>query len=306
MNWLQQIPIGQYVASSDSWLRYLDPRLKLAWVLMFLISPILAGPVWRLSLVVVLLLITSISRLPVRIWWRSLLLLLLLALAIGCVSLLLPIGEPASSLTLRPIDELTGDVDIDGGPSWELVHFGPLHPNPFNFGPLRIDRRSAELALNSASLTITVIHSVNLMLLTTPAESLVWSLNWLLTPLGHLKLPVDRISFQFLLALRFLPLVQEELQNLLRSLASRAISLRHLGLRSSVSLITAIGERFLTNILLRAEQGADALLTRGGSLLPRIDLRPDVLKHSWGGWLNWVAAIALLVVLDLRSKYGEF
>ena len=41
-------------------------------------------------------------------------------------------------------------------------------------GPLVITRRSAELGLNSATLLFTVIHSANLLLLTTPPEALVW------------------------------------------------------------------------------------------------------------------------------------
>ena len=60
MDWLRQLPIGQFVAEEQggrgSWLRKLDPRLKLAWTLAFLITPILAGPLWRLSLVGLLLL----------------------------------------------------------------------------------------------------------------------------------------------------------------------------------------------------------------------------------------------------------
>ena len=31
MDWLRQLPIGQYVAGNCGWLRRLDPRLKLAW-----------------------------------------------------------------------------------------------------------------------------------------------------------------------------------------------------------------------------------------------------------------------------------
>ena len=89
-------------------------------------------------------------------------------------------------------------------------------------------------------------------------------------PLSRLGLPMERLGFQLLLALRFLPLVQEELQNLLRSLASRAVNLRRLGFKASFGLVLAVGERLLANILLRAEQGADALVARGGmvSVLP--------------------------------------
>ena len=90
MDWLRQIPLGQYVDGAESWLRRLDPRLKLAWSLVFLLTPVLAGPLWRLALVFGLLLITLFSGLPLRLWWRSLLLLTLLSIAVGLLSLLLP------------------------------------------------------------------------------------------------------------------------------------------------------------------------------------------------------------------------
>ena len=44
MDWLRQIPMGQYVDGREGWLRRLDARLKLAWSLVFLLTPVLAGP----------------------------------------------------------------------------------------------------------------------------------------------------------------------------------------------------------------------------------------------------------------------
>ena len=75
MDWLRQIPMGQFVDGREGWLRRLDARLKLAWSLVFLLTPVLAGPLWRVALGLGLLLLTLISGLPRRIWWRSLLVL---------------------------------------------------------------------------------------------------------------------------------------------------------------------------------------------------------------------------------------
>ena len=83
MDWLRKIPIGQYVDGKSGWLRILDPRLKMAWVVMFLITPVLAGPIWRIGLAVGLILFTLFSQLPLRIWWRSFLLVLILASLVG-------------------------------------------------------------------------------------------------------------------------------------------------------------------------------------------------------------------------------
>ena len=303
MDWMRQIPIGQFVDGKAGWLRWLDPRLKLGWVLMFLLTPVLAGPVWRVSLLILLLMLTFASGVPVRVWWRSLALLVVLALGVGVLATLLPTGEAAAVLPIRPPQELS--VALPPTPSWELLRLGPFRLGGLSLGPLVVNRRSAELGLNSATLILTVVHSVNLMLLTTPSEDLVWALSWFLSPLAALGLPVDRLSFQLLLALRFLPLVQEELQNLIRSLASRAVNLKGLGLKASFGLVLAVGERLLANILLRAEQGAEALLARGGSWLPSEHFRPSSLAATGVRPLNWTGCLLLLLMLGLRGRYGS-
>ncbi|WP_320675104.1 CbiQ family ECF transporter T component [Prochlorococcus sp. MIT 1341] len=304
MDWLRQVPIGQYAAGSSGWLRLLDPRLKFAWVLMFLLTPVLAGPSWRVSLVIALFVLTFISSIPRRVWSRSLSLLILLALIFGGLSMFLPTGDQSPLLNARYPEELDGLKLI--GPSWELLNIGPLRVGAIVIGPLIVVRRSAELGVNTATLIFTVVHSVNLMLLTTPPEELVWALSWFMSPLAYIRAPVDRISFQLLLALRFLPLVQEELQNLLRSLAIRAVNLKELGFKASVGLLLSVGERLIANILLRAEQGADALLVRGGYWLSPEQFRPEQLLRKSYRWLNISSGILLFLVLFLRRKYGAF
>ncbi len=304
MDWLRQIPIGQYVDSKTGWLRHLDPRLKFAWVLMFLLTPVLAGPLWRIGLVIALFILTLASCLPIRVWRRSFCLLLIFSLLLGGLSMLLPTAEQGAVLTVRSPQELPG-INLTG-PSWELMRVGPLKIGAIALGPLVVVRRSAELGLNTATLIFTVIHSVNLMLLTTPPEELVWALSWFMAPLALLGLPVNRISFQLLLALRFLPLVQEELQNLMRSLAIRAVNLRKLGLKASIGLVLSVGERLIANILLRAEQGADALLARGGYWLSPEKFRPNAFSSEPYWLLNMGAGFLLLLVLISRRKYGVF
>jgi energy-coupling factor transport system permease protein len=300
MDWLRQLPIGQYVDGTGSWLRNLDPRLKFAWTLAFLLTPILAGPIWRLALVGVLLLITAVGGLPWRLWRQSLPLLLALALLVGLLAALLPAGAVAPGQLNRPPAELRL-APGQQGVRWELVRWGPLQLGPVPLGPLVITRRSAELGLNAATLLVTVIHSANLLLLTTPPEELVWALSWCLQPLAPLGVPVERLGFTLLLALRFLPLVQEEFQNLLRSLATRSVNLRQLGWQAGLGLLLALGERLLANVLLRAEQGAESLLARGGQWIPPAQLQRRPVQARG---LQLLAGLGLLLLLGLRWKYG--
>ncbi len=315
MDFLRQLPIGQFVAEESgggrgSWLRRLDPRLKLAWTVAFLVTPILAGPVWRLALVGLLLLITAVSGLPWRLWRRSLPLLLALALLVGSLAAFLPAGGSAPGQLQRPPAEvrlLPGSplepAPERAGRSWELLRWGPVNLGPLALGPLVVNRRSVELGLNGATLLFTLVHSANLLLLTTPPEDLVWALAWGLAPLARLGWPVERLGFTLLLSLRFLPLVQEELQNLLRAVATRAVNLRRLGWRASLGLVLGVAERLLANLLLRAEQGAEALQARGGHWLPPDQLHRRPLRLGAARiLLNLGCGLALVCFLGLRCS----
>ena len=315
MDWLRQLPIGQFVDEGGggrvSWLRGLDPRLKLAWTLAFLVTPVLAGPLWRVALVGLLLVLTLVSGLPPRLWRRSLPLLLTLALLVGLLAALLPAGSSERGILQRPPEELqlappapgTASPPERSGQTWELVRWGPVGAGRLSLGPLVVTRRSADLGLKSATLLVTLIHSANLMLLTTPPEELAWAVGWWLAPLTRLGLPMERLGFLLLLALRFLPLVQEELQNLLRALATRAVTLRALGWKSALALVLAVGERLLANILLRSEQGAEALLARGGRWLALADLPRPAAASRVPTLLGWLVLAGLL---GLRWRFGAY
>lgn len=311
MDWLRQIPIGQYVDASSGvgsgWLHRLDPRLKLAWTLAFLVTPVLAGPSWRLSLVGLLLLVTLFSGVPLRLWQRSVPALLVFALLVGLLSLVLPASPAPGAGLQRPPGEILlapsqgGGTPERSGLPWELARWGPVGFGPLSLGPLVVTRKSAELALNASTLLFTVVHSANLLLLTTAPEALVWAINWWLRPLAWLGWPMERLGFTLLLALRFLPLVQEELQNLLRALATRAVNLRSLGWKAGLTLVLAVGERLLANVLLRSEQGAEALMARGGHWLP-----PDRLHQPQPtAWLpTLLGTLGLVLLLLLRWRAG--
>jgi energy-coupling factor transport system permease protein len=313
MDWLRQLPIGQYVDDGGpgrgSWLKRIDPRLKLAWTVAFLVTPILAGPLWRLGLVGLLLLLTLVSGLSLRIWRRSLPLLLLLAVLVGLLTTLLPAGSTGRATLQRPPEELRLEPPTQPGSAppersglaWELLRWGPVQLGPVPFGPLVVTRRSAQLGINGATLLVTLIQSANLLLLSTTPEELAWAISWWLRPLGALGLPMERLGFTLLLSLRFLPLVQEELQNLLRSLATRAVSLKGLGWKGALGLVLAVGERLLANILLRSEQGAEALMARGGRWIAPDALHRVPSGSAWPTRLGWLALGALLL---LRWRLG--
>ena len=119
MNILTKFPIGQYVDGNRSWLRIVDSRLKIIAVFIFLITPIWAGPLWRISLVICLIFITFISLLPSRVWWRSLLFLLGLSLLIGLLSLIASSDIQSIDSSLRDPNEL--NLILESQVNWNIL-----------------------------------------------------------------------------------------------------------------------------------------------------------------------------------------
>ena len=139
MNILTKFPLGQYVDGNKSWLRIIDSRLKFIILLIFLISPIWAGPLWRISLVLFLIFITFISLLPIRVWWRTITFLILLSIFIGLISIFATSNLSTLEIPLRDSNEL--DFSLSNNISWNIVQIPILKLGFINFGPYNISQK---------------------------------------------------------------------------------------------------------------------------------------------------------------------
>ncbi len=302
MNILTKFSVGQYVYGNRSWLRIVDSRLKIIIVMIFLITPIWAGPLWRLSLVSCLLLITFLSSLPTRVWWRSLCLLSFLSLLIGFVSILASSDIQSVDSVIRNPNEL--QVVLESYKEWNFLQI-PSHKFWFiNFGPYNLSRKAFELGIKTSTLIFTVIHSVNLMLLTTLQEDIVWGLSWFMYPLRKIGLPISRWLFQLLIALRFIPLVQEEFQNIIKSISVRSINFRNLGLKKSFNVFLTLVERLFQNIFLRIDQGAESLLSKKKIIMKTNRFRTLYPSKSLNVIVNTLSICFICIAIFLRKLYG--
>ena len=168
MNLLTKFPLGQYVDGNKSWLRIIDSRLKFIILLIFLITPIWAGPLWRISLALFLIFITFISFLPLRVWWRSVFFLFCLSIFIGLLSIFATSNLSPLEISVRDPNEL--GFSFSKNISWNFIQIPNLKIFFINFGPYNISRKAFELGIKTSTLIFTVIHSVNLVLLTTLKE----------------------------------------------------------------------------------------------------------------------------------------
>lgn len=273
MDLLRSLPIGLYIEQPLTWLHRLDSRIKFVWLLGFLLTPIAASPEWRLGIVVFLLLLTISARIPLRIWKRQIGLLLAFSVLLFGVTVFLPDGINASHHPRLPSSDWGASgksTDTAPNDSESSQEPPPNLPQPTNYryvlfdkGMFRITRRSLDLAVRVSTLTFTLLYSSNLYLLTTAPEEITAGMDFWLSPLRKLGLPITEIVLTLTLSLRFIPLVLEEVQNLIRAVSTRAINWKKLGIRGTIQIWLTVAERLLQNLLMRAEQIASAMQVRG-------------------------------------------
>ena len=334
MDLLRSLPLGLYLEQPQTWLHRLDSRIKLAWLMSFLLAPLLANPVWRLLLVVLLVLITLGAMIPFRVWRQQMVWLLMLSFFVFVLTAIAPDGLDAEHQPRLPANELAfAQQPTTSSPKQGSAWFDPRawfagtgnsvkgdrpsnpqaltqslpQPTPYNYvlfkqNPFLVTLRSLDLGVRVSTLLFTLIYSTNLFLLTTAPEEITAGLESLMRPLRRLNWPVTEIVLTLTLSLRFIPLVLEEVQNLIRSVRTRAINWKKLGVRGAIQVWMLIAERLLENLLLRAEQIASAMKVRGFT-------SPNEHRVQWHqlrlGTGDWLALLALLGLWGARLIWGS-
>ena len=331
MDLMRSLPLGLYLEQPVTVLHRLDARVKIGWLLAFLLVPILANAPFRLAMAGLLIVITLAIRIPLRVWQKQMGWLLTVAFFVCLITAFAPDGyavsydppQPRDALTLStPQPAITQQTLTGTKPGlWDWVpqpnrpqkasqqESSPALQGPttdyhyilFERGPLTISRRSLSLALRLSALIFILIYSTNLYLLVTAPEEITAAIDSLMGPLKRFNLPVTEIALTLTLSLRFIPLVLEEVQNLVRSVRTRAINWKKMGLRGTIFIWVTLSERLLENLLMRADQMSTAMKARGfhspneyQMLLYAPKLRrPD-----------WLALIGLGGLVAIRLTWG--
>jgi energy-coupling factor transport system permease protein len=304
MDLLRSLPIGLYLEQPVTWLHRIDPRVKLVWLMTFLIAPLLSNPAWRIGLAASLILLTILARIPIRVWRQQMGWLLLLSIfmflfssvapdSLGvkhyprmpqfCPDMTIVDSTAENQATKTPTNPTNCTTQLPQPTDYRYVYFD--QPG-FAFIPrLVVTRRSLDVAVRISTLIFTLIYSTSLYLLTTAPEEITEGLDDLMSPLRRLNLPVSEITLTLTLSLRFIPLVLEEVQNLVRSVRTRAIDWKKLGLRRSAQLWLIVSEKLLENLLLRAEQIATAMDVRGFTSPNEHRVQWHQLRLRWRDWI---------------------
>ncbi len=109
-----------------------------------------------------------------------------------------------------------------------------------------------------------VLYTFSLLLtMTTTPIALIEGLTILLTPLRWLRLPIDDFALMTLIALRFIPTLIDEAEQLVKAQTARGADFSHGTIRERLQSLSALFLPFIQGTLRRAADLATALEARG-------------------------------------------
>lgn len=183
---MKDITLGQYFPT-DSILHRLDPRLKMVLLVVFIVLTFCTFNYISLALVCLAVIsVVLLSKVPVRLYFKSLKMIIIIVLITSFLNLFYGRGEPLFSFWIF-------NVTLQG-------------INNAVFVSLRI----ISLILVSSALTFT----------TSPTD-LTDALERLMKPLKVFKIKVHEIAMMMTIALRFVPLLLEETDKIMSAQKAR-------------------------------------------------------------------------------------
>ena len=183
---IRDMTIGQYYPV-DSFLHNLDPRTKLFGTMIFIISLFISNSYIGYILATLFLVVAIVlSKVPIKFMIKGLRAILFLLLLSVSFNLFLTAGTPI-----------------------------------FKFGFLQITREGLDLSILMAIRLIYLIVGSSVMTLTTTPNSLTDGLEKGLGFLKYIKVPVHEIAMMMSIALRFIPILIEETDKIIKAQMAR-------------------------------------------------------------------------------------
>ena len=133
----------------------------------------------------------------------------------------------------------------------------------FPIGPIIATQLSTWYLMDFFIIFVVLYALALLLTMTTTPVALIEGLTMLLSPLRRLKLPVDDFALMTLIALRFIPTLIEEGEQLIKAQTARGATISRGSLRDRFQSVTAMFTPFLQGALRRATDLATALDARG-------------------------------------------
>ncbi len=189
---LRDITIGQYY-QAESPLHRMDPRTKLVGTLVYLVSLFIFRNVGAFAVATLfLILMVKASTVPFSYIMRGMKSIITILLITVVFNMFLTPGNPLVS-----------------------------------FGKFAITDEGLKMAIFTAVRLIYLIIGTSLLTLTTTPNQLTDGLESLMNPLRFFKAPVHEIAMMMSIALRFIPILMDETDKIMRAQAARGADFEH-------------------------------------------------------------------------------
>lgn len=169
---------------------------------------------------------------------------------------------------------------------------GATASSPFLLGPLIITYGGVWIIMTVFSVLLLLYTFSLLLTMTTMPVALIEGLTMLLAPLRRLKLPVDDFALMVLLALRFIPTLLEETEQLIKAQSSRGADFSSGTIRERLQSLMMLFVPLVHATLRRASDLAVALEARGYE----IEGRQTFLHETSMGKVDYLTLGVVLLV----------
>ncbi len=243
---LRDITLGQYY-QTDSVIHRLDPRVKLVTTLCYIISLFIVDSIVGYIIAgLFLAFVIALSRVPVKFMVRGMKSIVFLLVMAVIFNLFLTQGEV-------------------------VVSFWKLH----------ITKEGIRLASMMAVRLVFLIMGSSVMTLTTTPNNLTDGLESLMKPLKVIRVPVHEIAMMMSIALRFIPILLEETDKIMKAQIARGADFESGNLiRKAKSMVPLLVPLFISAFR-RANDLATAMEARcyrGGE--HRTKMKPLIYKKA--------------------------
>ena len=264
---IRDITIGQYYPS-ESALHRLDPRVKIIGTLVYVISLFLfRNPAGLLVATLFLGFCIGLSKVPLSFIFKGVRAILVFLLITVVFNLFLVPGEPVLRI-------------------WKLT----------------ISREGIHTAVFTAIRLIYLIFGSSLMTLTTTPNHLTDGLERLLEPLRIIHVPAHEVAMMMSIALRFIPILLEETDKIMKAQTARGADFERGGLIRKVKGLVPLLVPLFISAFRRASDLAlamEARCYRGGK--GRTKMNP--LRYTAGDRIAYGVILLYLILLTVALRF---
>ena len=263
---LRDITLGQYY-QTESVIHRLDPRVKLTGTIVFIISLFLMDNLWGyLFATAFIVACISLSKVPFRFMVKGMKTIVFLMLLTVVFNLFLTPGTPLVSV-------------------WKLT----------------ITREGLRIAVFMVFRLILLIIGSSLMTLTTTPNQLTDGMESLMGPLKRIHVPVHEIAMMMSIALRFIPILMEETDKIMKAQIARGADFESGNLFQRAKALIPLLVPLFISAFRRANDLAmamEARCYRGGE--HRTKMKPLIYRKR-----DYLAYGCLLAYLGLGILIGK-